>query len=268
MKQIGIALHTYHDTFGRLPISQGMAQNPAGQNFLQRTWARSILPYVEQAVIYNKWDWTHGHASGTNRQLTATALPFFKCPSSPAPEIITVTGSGADVDDPLGPTFQAGIMEYFGNSVNWDFPGRPAGNNDAEVAQIQGMIPYHTEGIKFAAVTDGLTNTVMVGECAGGEKRYIGNHTSPGLQHPTQGSWATRNRSGIDPYDKSGTVILGGNCVLNCNNYNGANYYSFHTGIVQFILGDGSVRAISENIDIDICWRLFVRNDGIPIGEF
>lgn len=268
LKQIGLALHGYHETHNRLPISQAMAQNTSAQNFLQRTWARSILPFIDQSNIYTRWDWTRGHASGTNRALTATAISIFKCPSSPASQIITVTGSGADVDHPDGPTFQAGINEYFGNSVNWDFPGRPAGANDAEVAQIQGMIPYHTEGIKFSEVTDGLTNTVMIGEVAGGEKRYFGQYQTTGLQHSTQGSWATRNRTGIGPYDATGMVYLGGNRVMNAANYNGANYYSFHVGIVHFLLGDGSTRSISENIDIDVAWKLFVRNDGNPIGEF
>ena len=268
LKQIGLALHGYHDTHDRLPISQGMALNSSGVNFLQRTWGRSILPFIEQAPLYSKWDWTRGHASGTNRSLTATPIAIFKCPSSPASQIITVTGSGADVDHPDGPTFQAGIMEYFGNSVNWDFPGRPTGATTAEVMQIQGMIPYHTEGVRFSEVTDGLTNTIMVGEVAGGEKRLVAKYQSIGLQHSTQGSWATRNRTGLGPYDATGTVYLGGNRVMNTNNYNGANYYSYHTGVVHFLLGDGSTRTISENIDIDVTWRLLVRNDGNPVGEF
>lgn len=268
LKQIGLALHGYHDTHNRLPISQGMAQNASAQNFLQRTWGRSILPFVEQGAIYSKWDWSKGHAAGTNRELTATAIAIFKCPSSPAPAVITVTGTGADVDHPDGPTFQAGIMEYFGNSVNWDFPGHPTGATTAEVAQIQGMIPYHTEGIRFSEVTDGLTNTVMVGECAGGEKRYYARYVVNGLQHPTQGSWATRNRTGLGPVDATGTIYLGGNKVLNGVNYNGTNYYSFHTGICHFLLGDGSTRSVSENIDLDLAFRIFVRNDGGVVGEF
>jgi prepilin-type N-terminal cleavage/methylation domain-containing protein len=268
MKQMGLALHSYHDTSGRLPISQGMALNTAGQSFLQRTWGRSILPYIDQAVIYNQWNWNIGHAAGTNRALTGTAISVFKCPSSPAPEVITVTDSGPNVDHPDGPTFQAGVMEYFGNSVNWDFPGRPSGATDAEVMQIQGMIPYHTEGIRFRDVTDGLSNTVMVGEVAGGEKNYYAGYKADGLQHPTQGSWATRNRTGLGPVDSTGTVYLGGNRIMNGNNYNGTNYYSFHPGMVHFLLGDGSTRAVNENVDIDLAWRFLVRNDGNPVGEF
>jgi prepilin-type N-terminal cleavage/methylation domain-containing protein len=263
LKQIGLALHGYHDANGRLPISQGMALNSASQSYLQRTWTRSILPFMDQGNIYSKWDWTIGFAAGTNRDLTKTSIPAFKCPSSPVPNIVTVSnGSGADVDSPAGPTFQAGVMEYFGNSVNWDFPNRPAGNTDAEVAQIQGMIPYHTEGINFSAVTDGLTNTIMVGETAGGATYYLANYKTNGAQHYTQGTWATRNRSGLTPLDGTGTIPLGGNCIMNCNNYNGTNYYSFHPQIVHFLMGDGSVRSLSTNLDIDVGWRLLVRNDG------
>lgn len=55
---------------------------------------------------------------------------------------------------------------------------------------------------------------------------------------------------------------------MNANNYNGANYYSFHVGMCHFLLGDGSTRAISDNIDIDTCFKIFVRNDGNTVGEF
>ena len=264
LKQLGLALHNYHDTSNQLPISQGMAPNSAGQNFLQRTWARSILPFVEQQAIYNQWDWSRGHASGTNRALTKTGIPVFKCPSSSAGQIVTVTGTGADVDHPDGPTFQAGVMEYFGNSVNWDFPGHVT----SDALQLQGMIPYHTEGIKFRDVTDGLSNTVMVGEVAGGEKYLQANFKVAGLQHATQGTWATRNRTGLGPFDATGVVYGGGNKVMNANNYNGSNYYSFHVGSVQFLFGDGTVRTLSENIDIETAFRIFVRNDGNPTGEF
>lgn len=268
MKQIGLALHGYHDTFNRLPVSQSIVPNASSLTYLQRTWSRSILPYLDMSTIYNQWNWSVGVAVGTNRKLTATPLPFYKCPSSSAPVVVTVTGSGGDVDDPAGPTYQAGIMEYFGNSVNWDFPGRPAGNTTEEVLQIQGMIPYHTEGIRFAEVSDGLSNTLLVGELSGGGSYYIGGWKKGGTQHATQGTWATRNRSGIVPYDATGTVSLGGNCVINCNGYNGANYYSFHPGLVQMLLGDGSVRVVDQYTDIDVCWKLFVRNDGNPLGEY
>lgn len=268
MKQIGLALHGYHDANNRLPISQSIVTNASGATYLQRTWARSILPFIDQSIIYNQWNWSIGLAVGTNRPLTATPINVFKCPSSPARNVITVTGSGGDVADPAGPTYQAGTCEYFGNSVNWDFPGRPAGNTAAEVAQIQGMIPYHTEGINFAEVTDGLSNTIMCGEVAGGSTFYTAGFKSAGNQHPTQGSWATRNRTGIDPFDFSGTVILGGNCIVNCNNYNGANYYSFHVGGAHMLMGDGAVRFLSQTTDIDLCWRLLVRNDGNVAGDF
>jgi prepilin-type N-terminal cleavage/methylation domain-containing protein len=265
MKQIGLALHGYHDTYGTLPISQGMATNAVG-TYLQRSWSRGILPFMDQGNIYAKWDWTIGFAAGTNRDLIKAPIATFKCPSSPSPNVVSVTYSGADVDNPAGPTFQAGVMEYFANSVNWDFPGRPAGNNAAEVAQIQGMIPYHTEGIQFSAVTDGLTNTIMVGETAGGATYYLSNYKTNGAQHGTQGTWATRNRSGITPMDSTGTVALGGNCIMDCINYNGTNYYSFHPQIVHFLMGDGSVKSISTNVDVDVAWRLLVRNDGNPVS--
>lgn len=274
MKQIGLALHNYHDTFNRLPMSQYIVSAPSSPvGLLQRTWTRSILPGLDQSALYNQWNTTQGYAVGNNLELIKTSLPVYKCPSSPAPNIVTVTNPTANdvnLTNPAGQTFSAGICEYFANSVNWDFPNRPAGATAAEVAQIQGAIPYHTDGVPFTALTDGLSNTVLVGEVAGGSTNYLGQYkTNPTKnQHFTQGTWATRNRSSIEPFDGSGTTYLGGNCIINCNNYNGYNYYSFHTGAVQFLLGDGSIRAVSNNIDIDTAWKIFVRDDGNPVGDF
>ena len=263
LKQIGIALHSYHETVNRLPISQSMGTNAVG-TFLQRTWVKAILPNLDQQAIYNKWDFNKGHAAGTNRELTKTPIAVFRCPSTPGPAIVSVTGTGANVDHPDGPVFQAGVMDYFASSIVWDVPGR----STMATPSFNGMIPYNIEGIRFADVTDGLSTTIMVGETAGGEKRYFRGGVANGLQHETQGTWATRNRSGIGPEDFTGTIYGGGNYVINSLNYNGTNFYSFHAGSANFLMGDGSVHTLSDSIDLDFAWRLIVPNDNNKVDAF
>ena len=64
-----------------------------------------------------------------------------------------------------------------------------------------------------------------------------------------------------------GTTQYGGNCLVNCTNWAGLNMYSFHTGLVQVTLGDGSVRALSDTLSMDAVHRLVAVQDGLPLLE-
>ena len=117
LKQLGLALHNYHDVFNRLPMSQYVIPTGMPQaGLLQRTWTRRILPFLDQATIYNQWNWTQGYAVGTNLTLIATPLAVFKCPSSPVPiqvSVVDATTNSINLTNPAGQTYTVGICEYF-----------------------------------------------------------------------------------------------------------------------------------------------------------
>lgn len=258
MKQIGLALHNYHDTHNRLPPAwvdwEGLYAPP-----VQAAHANvAILPYLEQANLESQYDynvrWDH-----PNNQGLATLMPkSYMCPSTP--------GAG-DVHRESG--FQTTDYSYIRSDTGWITD--PAPNNSMfDINQFP----------KFRDVIDGLTNTIMVYESAGRSKLYVGGAAVPepawwsaASAHRAwpghfNSSWMYNYTMTLDPNGGPPTVQwFVGPEIINVSNLYGAPY-SFHTGGIQVTLGDGSVRFLSENIDRMLLSALTSRDGGEVVGEF
>ena len=265
LRQIGFALHGYHDLSGSLPLAHCSASNPNGE-FLQQSWTKQILPLLEQESLFGLWDESLGFAQGRNRDYLATPLAIYRCPTSPAPAADTFDLRGfprADTTDPRGPFYEAGTAEYFAVS---EF----IGPSPVKIGSGTGMMPYPTARrsapVRFEHVADGLSQTVAAGECAGGGQLFrSGGNRAGGSQASALGHWAGRNRLSVRRYDRSGERWMGGDCLINCTNENGANLFGFHRGGVQILLGDGACRFLSEATSFDVVARLCVMDDGQPV---
>jgi len=142
----------------------------------------------------------------------------------------------------------------------------PMDNNATTSPLLPGMMPQLSNH-SFRDLTDGTSNTIMFGEVAGFPRRYnraqdVGDN-SPVMGH--MGGWTRILPIKSNP---AGNVFYGGNCLVNCTNFASTNLYSFHTGGAQAALADGSVRFISENIDMTTFFRLMAIADGEVLGEF
>ena len=119
-------------------------------------------------------------------------------------------------------------------------------------------------------VTDGTTNTILVGELAGRNEVWrAGKQVSSPAVPNSGGGWGDflNGEHWIEGsiYDGSSRP---GPCVINCTNERGGGAYSFHTGGAQFLLTDGSVRFISQNVSNVTFAELIPPNDSKVIGEF
>jgi len=269
LKQLGLALHNYHDVHQGLPLSNFWRVEDPDAIFLQSSWNRGILPMIDQSVLFNRWDFGLGFAQGSNRDLTKSPIGTFKCPSSPVPlieeaNLVVSTGATpyatADNADPAGPVFNVGVCEYFSS---WG-----ARRLDTNV-NMPGMLEPN-RSMKFRDTPDGLSTTAMLGEVAGGSfARYNATHQPDGRpEHGHFGFWSGQNRLNLRRMDVTGTVNSGGNCIINCTNLSGNNLFSFHTGGVFICMGDGGVRFLNDNTDATLVTFLFGRDDGVVIGEF
>ncbi len=268
LRQIGLALHGYHGVHNSLPFAFAYSRNSAG-TYLQQGWSRQLLPFLEQSAILARWDADDGFAQGGNRTLLATGLPIYKCPSSPTPEVETFDLQGApaaDASDPAGPKFAAGVAEYYGVS---SFLGGPPLSFSSGLGMLPSGPPQRSQPVRFRDVTDGLTNTIAVGEHAGGPWVHLAGGAAAGMQRDaTLGHWAGRNRLNLRRYDAAGTRMLGGYRVVNCTNDREANFFGFHPGGVGVLLGDGSCRFVADAIDYRVIAGLCVIDEGTPPGEF
>ncbi|QDT35749.1 DUF1559 domain-containing protein [Stratiformator vulcanicus] len=293
LKQLGLAIHNYHDVHAMFP--PGQSTNPDGWG-----WQARILPGMEQGPLYEQMNLDISLADPLNVALASTVLPSFRCPSDPAPNFET-DAEGVVTDHAIGS--YAASAGPFSDVPGSDFGGR-VNVNGASTAVLfplnNGSAFYKHVAIKD--ISDGTSNTIMVGEVTWNfsqNQRLYGGATQGPQNVQSFASW----RSGAFPpnvpvgttiptdFGSSGTVEQVG-------------FHSLHTGGAQFLLADGAVRFISENIEsqvptvpachwaptgapctwfLDASWqtsrnfnrqdlavfqRLHARNDDLTVGEF
>lgn len=269
LKQIGLALHNFHDTRNLFPggardAHTGSALDSccAATNVHGWSWKYHILPYMEQTSV---WELGQDPNHGTAQDAVArTGIPGYYCPSRRA---VTAYGSGfyrADYAGSGGEYGTAGV-------------GQEGGANGRNGFFAQ------TDLLKrrLADIKDGLSNTVMVGEKA----LHFTRHGSDGGDNErwNNSGWdqdcirwgAARNSSGLlyglvplpdtqAPTNIRAVVDVGGRSFTNWHPYWG----SAHPGGANFALGDGSVRTVTYNIDHMIMRRLSLINDGEVVGDY
>ena len=275
IRQIGVGFHNYHDTFGVLPpayvIQPGgggvhgapdPATRDAGPGW---AWGALLLPYLEQSPLHAAFDFNLPCWHSDNAVAAETQLPVFLCPSA------TGTDRPAEIQDAGGQT-----LAVFGRStyvVN-------AGQNepwDLAVDSYQGIADgplYRNSPTRFADVTDGLSNTVFVGEHHPvlSDKTWVG--VVPGAEvcpTPRFDFWGTCEPAGVLVQVHSGPCSYGGSPAIHPPNSPIAapcQMYAQHPGGCNVLLGDGSVRFVSETIN-QLTWAaLATRAGGEVVGAY
>jgi prepilin-type N-terminal cleavage/methylation domain-containing protein/prepilin-type processing-associated H-X9-DG protein len=280
MKQMGLALHNHHDAIGTLPPGGMNGGNCCGQN-LWTNWAIEILPYMEQDNIYRQYNQNQLNNSAGNKFVTQSRVKPYECPSDvqagqllqPASGGQANRGTAAGADPALWRTSSYRAISGRANSVPghgaWDtsephlWPGSVMNTSFRGLLHATGAayagIPLQTAVSqlggpeKFTACTDGLSNTVMLGEYTtnstirrtsfwaytytsynqssiGPESRYFGMHYGMNNTDPRT-CWGTPGQNGDQLCKRA----------LNSNHSGGAN----------FTMGDGSVRFIRYSVDMN-----------------
>ena len=311
LKQIGLALHNYHDTFNKFPpgyISGAPAATATTAN--QFGWALQILPQVEQGPLFQKFSSAQNVTSTTavngvtNASLVGNILPVYNCPSDTRADTFAVSGVNFGKSSYIG-VYGTGSVAGLTN-LNSLIGSTNTGNGANSTIGVfytgtapTGTVPdggtwvaasspngcfFYNSGINFRDITDGTSNTVVVGETARDRSVWAGP-TFPGTSTTANSIDASTilgdaNLTGTD-FTPSGTSFTptGGTSNSAINNPSGpqpstaggnnGNFSSQHTGGAQFVMGDGSVRFISENTDsVRVFEFLAARNDGRVTGDF
>jgi len=292
LKQIGLAMHNYHDVANTFPFAWML-----GANFNASVWGIMILPYIDQAPLYNQWDSSippfnqaggmgFGPAANVQRNLAAirTPLSVYMCPSTPAANEhnYDLTAAGFPI------TYTSARTDYIStNGVRAGFAsvayaGNPGGDRDGALSAVgvNPSNPSQSAGniTRMRDITDGTSNTILIGERTGGTNIYRKTQvdtTLTGLLGPVNGGgWGDilNGENWIAGALIDGTpsplAPNGGPCAVNCSNARGAGLHSFHVGGAQILLADGAVRFISENISAYVLSGLVTKKKAEIIGEF
>ena len=262
LKQLGTALHNYHDTFKTLPYSS--TTNGAIGGSKMHTWNEFILPYVEQRTLceqihFEKDVNDNTSAAPTNYSLFANVrFPWQECPSNPYSQMMHSkaggnydgwnTGSpgqcyapcnGPQRCDAVAPDCVAGAGSYC------DWPGSDwnNGSNGANPGIFGGR---NISCVSFAGITDGTSTTLMLCERKGELINWGG-----ALSWNFQGSWTgLRINSPSQQPNNTGAYQQNSGAA------------SYHPGGAMFCLGDASVRFLADSIDYQLYNYLGNRMDG------
>jgi prepilin-type N-terminal cleavage/methylation domain-containing protein len=290
LKQIGLALHNYESTYKRLPPGNlggniNASTNTGADDGL--AWGWSILPYHDQANLFNN---TMSYLTATNISGSAfnaqypptgspligvavqhhalygrpipggeTVIPTYRCPSSTMPAVVPATfqvpGSTVGALPPQQPCM-------IGYGVN-DYKGNGGGDIDGS-----GLMSKNFEsggGRRFRDVTDGLSQTAFVAESTyvttNGGQTIVEDWPTWMVSPNTDESIRYEGESFQDPINgrtspQKMALAASDDCA-----------FSFHVGGAQFLLGDGSVQFINENVNMVVYGRLHSINDGEVLGE-
>ena len=296
LKQLGLALFNYESTYSRFPAAgKGINFGIINLQAFPTSMFTAVLPYTDQAPLYNNYNFNYHYsnsANSANATAAKTKIPAFLCPSNAITQADALGYGQADympvafVDiDPV-----TGVR----NGQN----GVAGGANGTTLGATRDSI-LGLYGNPIASVSDGTSNTIAIVEQAGRPANLVGKYNqatyiggAPGWDATQMTGGGTRtapNRwadsdSGAGVSGQANSVvgnvkaIFNGNKVpingpLDCpwvNNNCGPNNepFSLHVGGVHALLGDGTVRFISENIDLQTARRLFGRDEGETVGEF
>lgn len=290
LKQIGIALHNYHESNKAYPPGYIWPEAVRGATE-QWGWPALLLPQIDQAPLFdqlgvNNFTLEEVLATGLTgkAKLLQTPIEVFQCPTDPGGNNGKVLvhqnrhfGGGVGTNAGGLGNFLPAASNYMGVGGNRErTPSQAAANTNGR-NDTNGIFSWNSK-VALRDITDGASNTFVVGE-RDGESCRSGSWV--GVRNPWSGTGGRGQYYVLGGAHGNSTLL---NAIpWNGNNRCGEGFSSLHQGGAHFLLGDGSVRFISENIhfkhnnrnannanavNMGTYQRLMRRNDKQPVANF
>ena len=279
LKQIGLAAQNFHATRGGLP--------PARVTREHLSWAVLLLPYLDQENFYGKWDPRKRYGDPAHDGARQLHMKFYYCPSRRDASQLSVAQPPefpGDVpqDGRPSPAHRPGALADYAGCAGADptratslhtpgYSGSLAGgamvvgkwepDRDAAPHVLDGWSPR----IQLRHVRDGASNTFLIGEKHVQDGRFgLLQHINAGDRGPSDGSIY----SGEYPWVITRVVGPDKPLARSVNEPVHMQFGSAHPGVCQFVFCDGSVRAVSVDVDLTTLGRLADRHDGQVVGDY
>lgn len=268
MKQIGLALHNYHDTHNVFPPGGTSNNSTSPANFCQgggsattyslAPWTVHVLPFLDDAARYNEFDLNYpvisiqdiaafGNGHAGNRTAWLRGNEKYNCPSDPN-------------------SARNGTNNYFG--VQGGNSNSCKGTSTERWWEKTGML-FHNSSVRMRDVTDGTSNVLLLGET---KYQSTKDANLSGMQFYRWASSDWFHSNGSPSQVASAAIQINSQPapITSSNSFNAQTrtFGSFHTGGCHFTMADGSVHFFSENMDAGVYQGVGVRSDGLPVGGF
>jgi prepilin-type processing-associated H-X9-DG protein/prepilin-type N-terminal cleavage/methylation domain-containing protein len=271
LKQLALAAHHHHDARGRFPTGLHTVETISGGYANGTCWEVELLPYFEQDNLKGRWDYTdfRNNVVGGRNATTAQVLQVLLCPSDPFPDPVYFVDVSPQYPQYAYASGFYGLSSYGGNAGKWSGNG-PLATRDG--------IFFQDSRIRLADVTDGASNTFLIGERSHLDPEFdcLALAYSPAFYplakegkwpavYATLGSIFERLLSTPAPINyrvPAGTTpeeFLGPNGALNTRL---RVFGSGHPGGANFAFADGSVRFVSDSIPLETLQALSTRAGG------
>ncbi|WP_437193486.1 DUF1559 family PulG-like putative transporter [Planctomicrobium sp. SH527] len=277
MKQLGLALHNYHDVYRVFPASYLADTRHSARSSTTYDapngfgWGTMLLPYIEQSALFNTLRTDLPCWNSVNATAVATKISLFLCPSATdtdGPAIVRGSG-GTEIA-------RFGLSTYVANAgqeETW-------GHLSVDFSNIGDGPMYRNSRTRAATVTDGLSNTVFLGEHA----PILSSKTWVGVVPDAQVCTNSPDRFPITTCDLAATLVnvhsgpssgeidpVTGFAPVHAPNSplcHVCQMYSQHNGGSNVLLGDGSVRFVSQFISGSTWAALSSTGKGDLVGEY
>jgi prepilin-type N-terminal cleavage/methylation domain-containing protein/prepilin-type processing-associated H-X9-DG protein len=270
LRQLGIALHNFHDTYRTFPASgwtRAGPGNPAGKCV---GWRPLTLPFIEQDGLKKLYNVNAHWWEDANLGAAAVAVNTFQCPS--VPERRDVWSAVAHPPRPamtfrypLAPTDYEAIMGVQPDSINSHLPAPlyNAGNRFA--------VMHRNSRTRLTDIADGTSATIMVVECAARPLVFRDRMPVSTLNNDQGIGWADSE----GPFSLDGSSADGsaegcgpaGGCTFAMNRRNDNEPYSFHAHGGNFLFADGHAMFVRQSVSLPVFAALCTRKGREPVGE-
>ena len=257
LKQIGLACHNFNDTYGWLPPSR------IRNDFL--TWAVLLMPYLEQDNLYRQFDITRRYADQP-AQAAGQHVKTYYCPTHRRPGRLSRENAG---EGPPG-----GLGDYAACAGNGNENGVNATGTfilgTSTVAA--GVITSWAGSVSIATITDGSSNTILVGERI---VRYSTVHSGGFGTQEDRSIYTSTNANNYRRFAGQSSnnelhvlQIYSPDPIWNQQVINNRSFGSRHPNVCQFVMGDGRVIALKNSTSATVLTRLAMREDGQVVGDY
>lgn len=261
LKQMGLAIHNYHDTSLCYPPGSIVPGNVLLNVNTTMGFGIAILPYIDMAPLYSNYDANQLNVAAVNLPVLQKRMPAYNCPSDTNAGTLVQPGSGPATTVYAMSSYRANAGVSRDCSNYFDGQYNPLSSLTATNRGMIHVVDFNWTCERASTVLDGLSNTLLVGEWGTVNNFNRGTFWAYSYASYTMsGPGPTCNPSsfGINDYVKAG----------NGNNGSKRAFGSYHSGGVQFLMGDGSVRFVSSNIGMDTLAALGSIAGAEVVGEY
>jgi prepilin-type N-terminal cleavage/methylation domain-containing protein/prepilin-type processing-associated H-X9-DG protein len=286
LKQIGLAVHNYEGTAGGLPpgivqtsstayiadLQEFTAQTAVPYTYSNQSFLTIMLPYIEQAntlaAAAGGYNFKLNNDDPANQPVTTTRIPTYECPSVPSEHLVNpfvAPWTKAPATSDYWPVTRGNTNAAVWTGLGLTYPGADG---------VNGVLTANKR-TRMLEITDGLSNTLMLGESGARHEGWAAGTKYTGPFSPPRGVWGQGSNNivcagtqgpitpGSAPAGKVSTAAhLTG--AVTVNGWNQGELYAFHPGVCNVVMGDGSVRSLKASISMLALQKLAARGDGNP----